>query len=197
MASAPLLIKKYSNRRLYDTEESQYITLDQLEARVRNGVDVRVMDAQTGDDLTQTTLMQIIIEGRGAARLLPVPLLLQLIRMGDDALAEFLSRYMALALKAYQHARTGLQTVAPYNPFAAVPIQASNALARMLLAAPWIDTEPPFPVPTAQSAHPPPPPGSGPPPLPPAGPAPQNAELAELRRELDELKRAVKRRKTR
>src|SRR5262245_7993082 len=60
----PRLIKKYGNRRLYDTSESRYITMDELAESVRRGTDVRVLDAQTNDDLTQSTLTQIIIEGR-------------------------------------------------------------------------------------------------------------------------------------
>ncbi|TMA14751.1 MAG: polyhydroxyalkanoate synthesis repressor PhaR, partial [Deltaproteobacteria bacterium] len=86
------LIKKYGNRRLYDTGHSRYITLEELADIIRGGEDVRVVDAKSGEDLTTGTLAQIIIEGRGAARLLPVPLLVQLIRMGDDALAEFLGQ---------------------------------------------------------------------------------------------------------
>ena len=125
-----VVVKKYSNRRLYDTGESRYITLDELAAKIRTGQDVRVIDAKTNDDLTQATLAQIILESRRAARLLPVPLLTQLIRMGDDALAEFFSKYMSFALEFYVQARQGAQAMAPFNPFAAVPFAASSALAR-------------------------------------------------------------------
>lgn len=90
-----MLVKKYGNRRLYDTEASRYITLEELSARIREGDDVDVIDAKTGQDLTQVTLAQIILESRGGAKLLPVPLLKQLVRMGDDALAEFFGRYVA------------------------------------------------------------------------------------------------------
>src|SRR4051794_35082758 len=92
------VIKKYGNRRLYDTRASAYITLEELADKVRRGADVRVVDAKTNADLTQSTLAQIILESRRASDLLPVPLLVQLIRMGDDALAEFLGRYMSFAL---------------------------------------------------------------------------------------------------
>ena len=74
----PVIIKKYGNRRLYDTGSSRYITLEDLAEQIRGGQEVRVIDAASGDDLTQATLTQIIIEGRGAARLLPVGLLTQL-----------------------------------------------------------------------------------------------------------------------
>src|SRR3954471_2947574 len=102
-------IKKYGNRRLYDTEESRYITLDELEAKVKKGADVQVLDAKTGEDLTQATLVQIIIEGRGAAKLLPVPLLVQLIRLSNAALGEFMGRYLAGALELYLQAKTQAQ----------------------------------------------------------------------------------------
>ncbi len=132
-----MLVKKYSNRRLYDTVESRYITLEELAARIRDGADARVVDARTGEDLTQATLTQIILEHR--AKLLPVPLLMQLVRMGDDALAEFFGRYMTWTLELYMQARQGAQQMAPYNPLATVPFAATNALARMFMgaSAPW------------------------------------------------------------
>lgn len=173
-----LVVKKYGNRRLYDTEESRYITLEELAERVRRGTDVQVVDAKTGADLTQVTLAQIILESRGAARLLPVSLLTQLIRMGDDALAEFLGRYMSWALEVYFQAKRGAQAVSPYVPFASMPFQATSALARMLGAVPtWGE------------------PVAPPPPVAPEERPPENDAVAELRRELDELKRSLGRRR--
>lgn len=166
----PTVIKKYANRRLYDPDESRYITLEELADKIRGGADVQVVDAKTNEDLTQSTLAQIILESRNAARLLPVPLLLQLVRMGDDALAEFFGRYLSSALELYQTAKQGAQTIAPWNPFATMPFAATNALARMFGGmAGW--------------AEPPPPPR-------PAEPA--RNDVADLRRELDELKEAMK-----
>jgi len=101
-------IKKYSNRRLYDTGESQYITLDELAALIRAGEDVEIVDAKTGTDLTRPTLAQIVVESRGAARLLPRDLLVQLIRMGDDALAEFMTHYVTWALEVYIQVKKGV-----------------------------------------------------------------------------------------
>jgi polyhydroxyalkanoate synthesis repressor PhaR len=164
-------IKKYSNRRLYDTGESRYITQDELAAKIRTGDDVRVVDAKTDEDLTQATLTQIILESASASRLLPVPLLLQLIRMGDDNLSEFFGRYVSWTLELYLKMKQGAQTVAPYNPFVMAPFNAANALAQMFG-------------------------GSGPPPAPPpppAQPAP-SPDVADLRRELEELKRSMKKR---
>lgn len=130
-----IVIKKYGNRRLYDTGHSRYVTLEELEDRIRKGDDVRVLDAKTNEDLTQQTLAQIILESRGAARLLPVPLLLQLIRMKDEHLAEFFGRYVSSALELYLSARSSAEAVAPYVPMATMPFAASNALARMVLGA--------------------------------------------------------------
>lgn len=181
-----MIVKKYSNRRLYDTEASQYITLEELADRIRQGADVRVVDAKSNDDLTQATLAQIIIESRGAARMLPVPLLTQLIRMGDDALAEFFGRYLSTALELYLSAKQGAQTMAPYNPLANVPFAATNALARLLLGA---ASAIPFGGFAGEGAPPPP---AAPPPEPkPAA----SSDVEALRRELEDLKRSLKRSK--
>jgi polyhydroxyalkanoate synthesis repressor PhaR len=189
-----LIVKKYSNRRLYDTEQSRYITQDELADKIRLGADVRVVDAATGDDLTQGTLAQIILESRGASRLLPVPLLVQLIRMREDSLAEFFGRYMSGALDLYLHAKEGAAAIAPYNPFATVPFAATNALARLLLgggggAFGW--REPPPPAAVIPAAPP------SPPPLPSPPPARETSdEMKDLRREFDELKRALRPQRT-
>ena len=130
-----LVVKKYPNRRLYDTAESRYITLEDLAARIKAGTDVLVQDATTGADLTQVTLTQIILESRGGARLLPVPLLLRLIRLGDEALAEFMGRYISWALEMYLQAQQGARALAPLNPLVNAPFAATNALARLVLGA--------------------------------------------------------------
>ncbi|MEM9454836.1 MAG: polyhydroxyalkanoate synthesis regulator DNA-binding domain-containing protein [Myxococcota bacterium] len=195
-----MLVKKYSNRRLYDTEDSRYITLDELAEKVRGGSDVRVIDAKSGADLTQGTLTQIILESN-AARLLPVPLLTQLIRMKDDALAEFFGQYVSISLEMYNRTRSGVQQVTPYFPFAQVPLQAADALFRMFSGAgaatptPTSAPSAPTPPPSAEpSAAPEPEPESEPSQKPPQKPPrePTHSEVADLRRELDELKQALR-----
>lgn len=190
-------IKKYSNRRLYDTDESRYITLDELTERIKKGVDVRVIDAKSGEDLTQATLVQIVLETK-AARLLPVPLLARLIRMQDDALGDFFSRYVSFALEMYLTAKSGAQALSPYVPFSNVPFNAGNALARLMGGLPaWGDNsgygqqqagfqQSGFP-PQYAVAPPPPPPSPPPPP-----PGPAASEVAALRSELDELRREMR-----
>jgi polyhydroxyalkanoate synthesis repressor PhaR len=184
--ATPLVVKKYGNRRLYDTEESRYVTLEELADKVRAGRDVRVLDAKTSADLTQVTLAQIILESRGAARMLPVPLLTQLIRMGDDALAEFMGRWVSAALEMYFQARQGAEAISPYVPMATAPFAATNALARLLLGAGSM-------LGVGHERHAPPPIEVPPPPPPSAASA---SDVDDLRRELDELKtmlRAAKR----
>jgi polyhydroxyalkanoate synthesis repressor PhaR len=174
-----LVVKKYPNRRLYDTDESRYITMEELAARVRSGRDVRILDAKTDDDLTQHTLLQLVLEGPGA-RLLPVPLLTQLVRMGDDALAEFFGRYMTWALEVYFAARQQAQS--SWNPLAQVPFNMGGAFARMLMGGGQ-------PGGMAQPMAPPPPPV----PSTPAPPVPQSTtDLADLRRELEDLKKSLR-----
>jgi polyhydroxyalkanoate synthesis repressor PhaR len=179
----PMLVKKYSNRRLYDTDESRYITLEELADKVRGGADVQIVDAKTGEDLTQATLTQIILEGP-AAKLLPVPLLSRLIRMQDDALGEFFGKYMSGALEMYLSAKQGAQSMAPYFPFATVPLAATNAFARMMGGLPFWG-------------------GGGseaPPVAPPRAPSAPEAEgsredVAELRNELEALKKELRARR--
>jgi polyhydroxyalkanoate synthesis repressor PhaR len=198
--AAPVLIKKYGNRRLYDTEDSRYITLEELTAKIRAGAEVRIVDAKTNEDLTQATLAQLILEGGTAARVLPVGLLTQLIRLGDDALGEFFSRYVTAALDLYLQARRGLANVQQYNPLVQLPIAATEALQRLWMANPF-----------AQAYGPPPgygypPPQAAPPPRresepsdddgageEPAAERPRVDDLAALRRELEELKQSMRR----
>jgi polyhydroxyalkanoate synthesis repressor PhaR len=198
---AAILIKKYGNRRLYDTGDSRYVTLDELAAKIRSGADLRVVDAQTGEDLTQATLTQIVLETGHAARFLPVQLLTQMIRLSDDALAEFFSRYVTGALEVYLQAKRGVQSLAAYNPLTQIPVAASDALARMWMASPFGGYQTPtygqgYP-PSAFAGPPPAYPQAEPEPARPAAPengeAPaRNDEVAAMRRELDELKQAIR-----
>lgn len=158
-----LLIKKYSNRRLYDTDQSRYITIEELTETVRRGAEVRVVDAKTNEDLTQATLTQIILEGRGAAKLLPSRLLTQLIRLEDDLLGDFLGTYLSSALDLYLQSRAGMQAMSPWNPFAMMPFSPAQLMGR---AAPVA--------------------------APPVSQAAANADVAQLRRELEALKASMK-----
>lgn len=78
------IIKKYGNRRLYDTEASAYINLDELAALIRQGEEVQVVDAKLGEDLTREVLLQVIIEGQALREVLPVGLLRRMIRYSGE-----------------------------------------------------------------------------------------------------------------
>lgn len=97
-----VVIKKYANRRLYNTETSAYVTLDDLAAMVREDRDFAVFDAKTGDDLTHSVLTQIIVEQEaksGGQTMLPVPFLRQLIRFYDDSIAKMVPSYLQMSLQ--------------------------------------------------------------------------------------------------
>lgn len=217
-----MLLKKYANRRLYDTASSRYVTLEEVAERIRAGEDAIVIDASDGADLTQATLTQIILESRGAAKLLPVPLLHQLIRLGDDALGEFFNRWISWALEFYVAGKQSVGWMGQWNPmlqggpfsqgfggFGGSPWGWPNM--------PWDSrggqqTGAPMPTPMGPGVPQPPGYAQGPagPPAPPQyasapgqhapanapHPGPQPAdEMSRLRRELEELRAGFKGRK--
>ena len=97
----PVVIKKYANRRLYNTETSIYVTLDDLAAMVRSERDFVVYDAKSGDDLTHAVLTQIIVDQEsraGTQTLLPVPFLRQLIRFYGDTMERLVPSYLQVSL---------------------------------------------------------------------------------------------------
>ncbi len=177
-------IKKYSNRRLYDTDDSEYITLERLAGLIREGHDVEVVDAESGEDLTQATLAQIVVESRGAARLLPVPLLTQMIRMEEDALAEFMGLYMSWALDVYFQVKRGFRDINPYQFLGGnFPFDPTRALGQLFgQSAPWNNSKPP----ETSTSSPAPPPQPAPVDEP-AEQADDSEDLASLRQEIQRL----------
>lgn len=106
----PVIIKKYGNRRLYDTSGSRYVNLDDIAALIRAGKEVRVEDAKTGQDLTRVTLTQIITEdARQKPTGLPLELLRQLIVASDQAGQEFIMWYLKSAFDTYQAVQSAVQ----------------------------------------------------------------------------------------
>ena len=98
----PVVVKKYANRRLYNTESSSYITLDYLADMVRQGRDFVVYDAKTGEDITRSVLTQIIVEEEGKGRaLLPTAFLRQLIGFYGDQMQSLVPRFLEQALGAF------------------------------------------------------------------------------------------------
>lgn len=110
MKPSTVVIKKYGNRRLYDTASSRYVNLDDLAALVREGKDVRVVDAKTGRDLTRVTLTQIITEdAKDKPTGLPLELLRQLIVASDEVRQEFLMWYLKSAFDTYEKLQDTVQ----------------------------------------------------------------------------------------
>ena len=105
-----VVIKKYANRRLYDTSAGRYVNLDDLATMIRSGEDVRVVDATNGEDLTRVTLTQIIVEdAKGQPTGLPLELLRQLIVASDRAGQEFIMWYLKSAFDAYRNVQSTVE----------------------------------------------------------------------------------------
>ncbi len=106
-----VLIKKYGNRRLYDTAASRYVNLEDIATFIREGRDVQVVDAATGKDLTRVTLTQIITEdAKDKPTGLPLELLRQLIVASDEVRQEFVMWYLKSAFDAYQKVQDAVQS---------------------------------------------------------------------------------------
>jgi len=112
-------IKKYANRRLYDTESSSYITLDRLAAMIREGRDFEVVDAKTGEDITHQVLTQIIVdeESRGST-MLPVNFLRQLIGLYGGQMQGAVPSYLDAAMDAFQKNQAAMAGAFGPNMFA-------------------------------------------------------------------------------
>ena len=97
-----IVLKKYANRRLYDTQKSAYVTLSEVAEVIRQGKTIKALDAKTKEDVTAFVLTQIILEGaKNNNALLPVPLLHMIIRYGENVLHEFFENYLEQTLNAY------------------------------------------------------------------------------------------------
>src|SRR5581483_8728286 len=105
-----VVVKKYENRRLYDTAASRYVNLEDVARMVREGSEVEVLDARTGEDLTRVILTQVIVENaRGRDSGLPLDLLRQLIVASDRVTHDFLMWYLTTVTEMYQKAQSALQ----------------------------------------------------------------------------------------
>jgi polyhydroxyalkanoate synthesis repressor PhaR len=112
--AAVITIKKYANRRLYNTATSSYVTLDHLAEMVKQGTDFVVTDAKTGEDITRGVLTQIIVEQEGKGQnLLPIKFLRQVIGFYGDSLGGLVPRYLEHSMEAFHqnesHMRTAMQ----------------------------------------------------------------------------------------
>jgi polyhydroxyalkanoate synthesis repressor PhaR len=181
---APVIIKKYANRRLYNTQSSSYVTLDHLCQLVKQGTDFEVHDARTGDDITHSVLTQIIFEEEAKGQnLLPIRFLRQLIRFYGDPMQSFVPGYLDLSMQSFIRNQEAMrdriaQVFGSGN-------QAVEALARqnmvmfehsMQVFAPF--TRPDEPADAASVSPPPPPTGDF---------SELKTQIEEMRRQLTEL----------
>lgn len=169
------VIKKYSNRRLYDTTASRYVNLEDLGALVRGGEDVQVLDASSGEDLTRPLLLQLLIESSGGADLFPVGLLHRIIRTHGDSPAQRAAlQQLAMGLELLDGQVTRFERQFGWirpdfvpHVFAQGPYEAYRVTPRAPPGAP-----PPEAGPGAgEVPDAPPPDPAAPPPDPPAGPS--------------------------
>jgi len=120
---APVVIKKYANRRLYNTATSAYVTLDHLSQMVKEKTDFVVYDAKTGEDITRPVLTQIIVEeeSKGGQTLLPIPFLRQLISFYGDSLQGVVPQYLEMSMTQFarnqEQMRSYMQNAFGFNPF--------------------------------------------------------------------------------
>jgi polyhydroxyalkanoate synthesis repressor PhaR len=128
----PVVVKKYANRRLYNTESSSYITLENLAEMVRKGRDFVVYDAKTSEDITRSVLTQIIVEEESKGRaMLPTGFLRQLIGFYGDSLQTLVPRYLEQALSSFGHQQEQMrramqQTVGNFFPFGMEEVSRQN-----------------------------------------------------------------------
>ena len=119
-SSGKVTIKKYANRRLYDTESSAYITLDRLAEMVREGREFEVVDAKSGEDITRQVLTQIIVdeESRGGTTMLPLNFLKQLIGLYGNSMQTFVPQYLEAAMDSFQRNQSAVRDAFSGNVFA-------------------------------------------------------------------------------
>ena len=136
-ASPPVVVKKYANRRLYNTESSSYVTLEDLAAMVRLGRHFVVYDAKSGDDITRSVLTQIIVEEEAKGRhLLPTSFLRQIIGFYGDSVQSLVPRYLENVMGAFsrqqdQMRRAVEQTMGGFNPFGGLEEMGKQNMAMM------------------------------------------------------------------
>jgi polyhydroxyalkanoate synthesis repressor PhaR len=123
--SGTVIIKKYANRRLYNTESSSYITLDHLALMTREGRDFKVIDAKTEEDITHNILTQIIMEEENRGQtMLPVSFLRQLISLYGDSMQAMVPQYLEASMEAFRRNqaqfRTAMEGAFAGGPFAAL-----------------------------------------------------------------------------
>jgi polyhydroxyalkanoate synthesis repressor PhaR len=174
--TAKVTIKKYANRRLYDTESSTYVTLDRLAQMIRDGRDFVVVDAKSGEDITHQVLTQIIVEEEargGGSTMLPAGFLRQLIGLYGNSMQGMVPQYLETAMASFQKNRASFADAFGANIFADLAKRNMAMLEEAKRA---------FTVPTAAKREEPAPTASS-----------DHEEVEKLRSELEALKAKVDR----
>jgi polyhydroxyalkanoate synthesis repressor PhaR len=188
---APVVIKKYANRRLYNTATSSYVTLDHLSQMVKDKVDFVVYDAKSGEDITRPVLTQIIFEeeSKGGQTLLPIPFLRQLISFYGDSLQGVVPQYLEMSMSQFarnqDQMRRYLQNAFGFNPFQQFEAMGKQNMAMFENAMRMFNpfgTGLPGAMPTAPQAN-----GTAEPPKAETPAANSEAAIDDLKRKLDEL----------
>ena len=180
-ANEPIIIKKYANRRLYNTRSSSYITLEDLSRMTREGVDFQVLDAKTGNDITHQILTQIIMEEEShGEQMLPISFLRQLISMYGNSMQQLMPHYLEASMDNFRANQLKLQETwkASMGPDAFAKMAETNMAMFKAAASAFM--------PGAKV------PGAEPPPPAPAPPASDDlealrAQMAAMQKKLDEL----------
>jgi polyhydroxyalkanoate synthesis repressor PhaR len=185
---APVVIKKYANRRLYNTSTSAYVTLDHLAQMVKNKTDFVVYDAKTGDDITRFVLTQIIFEeeSKGGQTLLPISFLRQLISFYGDSLQGIVPQYLEMSMTQFarnqEQMRRYLQNAFGFNPFQQFESMGKQNMAMFERAMRMFN-----PFHTGTGGNPPAGANGQEPPKTETPPASGDAAIDDLKRKLDEL----------
>lgn len=156
-APAPIIIKKYANRRLSNTDSSSYITLDHLATLTREGRDFKVVDAKSNEDITHSFLTQIIVEEetRGQERgqtLLPIPFLRQIIAMYGDSMQSVLPQYLEASMEAFRKNQEQFRTAMFGGAFKPLEQLAKQNMAMFQAAADMLTGRKPKPEPAPSQA---------------------------------------------
>ncbi|HSM97362.1 MAG TPA: polyhydroxyalkanoate synthesis repressor PhaR [Rhizomicrobium sp.] len=182
----PVVIKKYANRRLYNTQTSSYVTLDHLAQMVKEGIEFEVHDARTGEDITRSVLTQIIFEEEGKGQnLLPIKFLRQLIRFYGDSLQAFVPGYLDLSMDSFAKNQEAMKSrVAEAFGGGSSALEAmTRQNLQMFERAMKMFT--PFAMPGAASGEDAPKSANG------TAPVKQSEEISELKSELEEMRKQL------
>ncbi|MEJ2817769.1 MULTISPECIES: polyhydroxyalkanoate synthesis repressor PhaR [unclassified Caulobacter] len=199
-AGQKVVIKKYANRRLYNTASSSYVTLEHLSDMVKEGIDFVVYDAKTNDDITRSVLTQIIFEEEnrgGGQNLLPIQFLRQLIGFYGNSMQAFLPSYLEMSLESFTKQQERMRSqFAGLTPGAlgakgmpGMGVYEEQIRQNMALFDRAMKMFSPFAYARPEDAAAPPPPAEPPPAAP--APPPSEDSLADLKRQLEAMQQQI------